>query len=155
MDFVNSKIIKGLWLDEKVGCSFSSSSRASGWLITKWKVDSVEFISSFRGEGFLGIKVFHKGLCSYIVKVYSPCDIHLKRKLSQDIILYKSKFYDGEWCLEGDFNIVVNDREIIGFGRNYRRFKMRDFADFIFNTNLIDVQCKGNLFLGIVDTADQ
>lgn len=99
LDFVNAEIIKGLWPNEEVGWSFLSSSRAFGWLITMWKIDSVEFVSSFRGEGFLGIKILHKGLYIYIFNVYYPCDTQLKRKLWQDLIHWKNKFSDGEWCL--------------------------------------------------------
>lgn len=41
---------------------------------------------------------------------------------------------------------MINERERIGFGRSCRKSEMREFTEFIFNINLIDVQCKGKSF---------
>lgn len=52
---------KSLWSNMSVGYSFSNSCGFSGGLITLWK-GIVEVVQSFKGEGFLGIKVVWKNL---------------------------------------------------------------------------------------------
>lgn len=73
------------------------------------------------------------------MNVYSPCSLQLKRKLWKDLILCKSKFSDGEWCMGGDFNVVVSERERHGHSSRGRMSEMRDFSVFILGSNLIDV----------------
>lgn len=48
---------KSFWSSEEVGYSFSNSSGRSGGLIIMWRSDKLDVISSFKGEGYLGIKV--------------------------------------------------------------------------------------------------
>ncbi|XP_058762006.1 uncharacterized protein LOC131635401 [Vicia villosa] len=146
LETVDVGIVNSLWPNEKVGLSFSGSSGASGGLITIWKEGVCEVLFSFRGEGFIGIKVIHKGLPFYIVNVYSPCTLQLKRKLWKDLLQCKSYFTDGEWCIAGDFNVVVCKRERRGSGSRSRTSEMKDFAEFILHSNLIDVQCKGKRY---------
>lgn len=63
-----------------------------------WKEGIFEVISSFKGDGFLGIKLGWKG------DVYSPCSLALKKKLWKELLKGKSKFDDNKWCMGGDFN---------------------------------------------------
>lgn len=74
--------------------------------MTIWNLNFVSVISSFRGDGFLGNKVCWKVDFYYIVNVYSPCSLSLKRDLWMSLLVLKSKFQDGEWLIRGDFNIV-------------------------------------------------
>ncbi|XP_058733490.1 uncharacterized protein LOC131605112 [Vicia villosa] len=146
LESVEEGIVKSLWPNEKVGWSFSGSSGAAGGLIIMWKEGECEVLFSFRGEGFLGIKAIHKGFPFFIVNVYSPCSLQSKRKLWKDLLQCKSDFSDGEWCIAGDFNVVVSKRERCGTGSRSRMSEMKDFAEFIRSSNLIDVQCKGKRF---------
>lgn len=77
-----------------MGWSFSRSIGASGGLIITWKEESCKVLASFKGEGFLGIKLSHKGKCYYMVNIYSSCATHQKRKLWNDLIVYKLYFSD-------------------------------------------------------------
>ncbi|XP_058784882.1 uncharacterized protein LOC131659750 [Vicia villosa] len=54
---VDHNLVKLLWNREKVGWSYSSSTGNSGGITTLWKEESVEEIFSFKGEGFLGVKL--------------------------------------------------------------------------------------------------
>lgn len=104
-------------------------------------------MSSFKGEGFLGTKLLRKGKLYYVVNFYSSYSINLKRKLWKDLLTYKSKCSDGEWCLSGDFNAIVNERERQGSDFFFcRKTEIRDFASFISATSLIDVYCKGKAY---------
>lgn len=61
-----------------------------------WKQGNLELVSSFRGEGFLGIKVFWKGNTYYVVNVYSSCDLHKKKIMWNELLRLKEAFNDGE-----------------------------------------------------------
>ncbi|XP_058733771.1 uncharacterized protein LOC131605433 [Vicia villosa] len=108
---IDSNVRKKVWeVLGKVGWSFSGSLGASDGLIILWKEGMIEVISSFRGGGFLGIKICWKGLFDYIVNVYFPCVLSLKKILWCDLLACKSNFNDGEWCMGGDLNLCSGKR---------------------------------------------
>lgn len=45
------------------------------------------------------------------------------------------------------FNAIASENERIGSSLNCRRAKMREFTDFIMDSNRIDVQCKGKAYI--------
>ena len=65
---MQEKVARSLWCNEEVGFLFSDSRGLSGGIIIFWKVDVVEVLCSFRGEGFLGVKVKWCGDTYYIAK---------------------------------------------------------------------------------------
>lgn len=111
--------------------SFAGSICSSGGLITLWKKGLFEVISIFKGGGFLGIKLICRGNCYYIVNVYSRCTLNLKKKLWNDLLVFNSKSLDGDWCLGGDFNSIVNLKKIHGSSFVSRNSEMRNFSRFI------------------------
>lgn len=56
-------------------------------------------ISSFKGDGFLGIKVIWKEDVYYIVNIYSSCDFIKKHRLWDVLLELKKTFCDGEWIM--------------------------------------------------------
>ncbi|XP_058775213.1 uncharacterized protein LOC131649469 [Vicia villosa] len=146
LEKVDQAIISSLWSFEKVGWSFTKSEGRSGGIITLWKEETVDVIMSFRGEGYLGIKVKWKEKIFYIVNVYSPCSLNLKRKLWRDLLEAKTKFSDGEWCIADDFNSVSDGSERKGRGQQMRSNEITGFAGFIEQSNLVDVPTKGKRF---------
>ncbi|XP_058741986.1 uncharacterized protein LOC131614421 [Vicia villosa] len=108
----------------------------------------MEVLVSFRGEGFLGIKVRWKDNYYYVVNIYSSCDIAKKKKIIwAELLDLKKKYNDGEWIMGGDFNAIKNSRE--RKGRAVRAISKEDelFAEFILLSDLMDVPCKGKKFL--------
>lgn len=73
-----------------------------------WRRNLIFVISSFRGNGFLGIKVSWRNSLYYIVNIYSSCFMSLKRILWRDLLDLMNKFNDGEWLLGGDFKILLH-----------------------------------------------
>lgn len=139
LEVVDLSIVRNLWANEKVGWSYSGSMDAAGGLITLWREDVCEFLASFKGDNFLVIKISIQGKFVYIIYVHSSCFIHLKRKLWHDLLDFKAKHTDGEWCVGGYFNAI-------GSKFNCRRTETRELACFILDFSLIDVQCKGKAF---------
>lgn len=52
---MSDSVAKSFWRSPEIGFSFSNSVGRSGGLITLWNKDRVLVISSFNGEGFLGV----------------------------------------------------------------------------------------------------
>ncbi|XP_058777373.1 uncharacterized protein LOC131651709 [Vicia villosa] len=145
LEVVDCATVSCFWRKVDVGWSFSKSSGASGGLIMLWKEGSFDVIHSFAGAGYLSIKLRWKGKNYYIVNVYSPCELNLKRKLWRELLSLKAKFSYGEWIMGGDFNSNKNERERKGCVVS-RRSEMRYFSSLIEESNLVDLQCKGKRY---------
>lgn len=68
----------------------------SGGLIILWNNRIMEVLFSFRGSGYLRIKVRWKDKLYYVCNVYSYCVLSLKRGLWSNLLEMQSKFSDGE-----------------------------------------------------------
>ncbi|XP_058747040.1 uncharacterized protein LOC131620033 [Vicia villosa] len=136
----------GLWSNLEVGYSFSNSIGRSGGILTLWRKDRMEVLNSFKGEGYLGIKVKWKENFYYVVNIYSSCVLQKKKELWDNLLKLKSSFSDGEWIFGGDFNASksVHERK----GRSMRDMESGSelFAKFIDNSGLVDVPSKGKKF---------
>ncbi|XP_058780272.1 uncharacterized protein LOC131653935 [Vicia villosa] len=122
LEFVDMATVRSFWNNEKVGWSFSKSIGRSGGIISLWKEDSVDVILSFKGEGFLGIKV---------------------KKLWSDLLEAKSRYTDNEWFAAGDFNSISDRSERKGCSQQFRNGEISYFVGFIEESNLVDVPTKG------------
>lgn len=138
--------VRNFWNNEKVGWSFSKSIGISGGIISLWKGDLVDFIRSFKGEGFLGIKVKWKDGFYYIVKVCSPYSLTLKRNLWNDLLEANSRYSNGEWCMDEDFNSISDRRERKGCSQQFRNSGITYFVGYLEESNLVDVPTKGKMF---------
>ncbi|XP_058746484.1 uncharacterized protein LOC131619402 [Vicia villosa] len=143
---VSVSVAGSFWGKEECGFSFSASVGMAGGLLMLWSSKTVSILASFRGEGYLGSKVEWKGGIFYIVNVYSPCSLVLKRALWSRLLALKNLHNDGEWILGGDFNAVKNQRERVGRSMRSSNVEWRDFSDFIEGSGLMDVACKGKKF---------
>lgn len=123
--------------------SFSNSLGKSGGIITLWKEDSVTVLNSFKGVGFLGIKVLWKNGIYYVFNIYSPCDLNKKIKLWKVLLDLKEKYEDEEWIIYGDFNSIKNSRERKGRSLVENIDETNAFVDFIGDCKLVDVPCIG------------
>ncbi|CAK8566094.1 unnamed protein product [Lathyrus sativus] len=135
-----------MWSKMDVDFSFSNSIGFSGGLITLWKSDKVEALNSFKGEGFLGTKVIWKGKIYYVVNVYSSCVLSKKKDLWSNLLSLMDSHKDGEWIIGGDFNAVKDRSERKGRQDGENTNEMELFGNFINDSGLIDVPCKGKKF---------
>lgn len=58
----------------------------------------------------------------------------------------KRKYGDGEWCVGGDFNFVVSNKERKFSLLVNMPYEMSLFSEFIEEVNLLDLPYKGNYF---------
>lgn len=143
---MSDMVANSFWRSSEIGFSFSNLEGRSGGLITLWKKDNMTVISSFKGVGFLGIKVIWKEDVYYIVNVYSSCDFIKKKQLWDDLLELKKFYRNGEWIMGGDFNAIKNDRERKGRAVTINNKEADLFAEFILKSDMVDVPCKGKIF---------
>ncbi|KAI5405937.1 hypothetical protein KIW84_052621 [Lathyrus oleraceus] len=145
-DEVNSGVARNIWNRAKclglTGGGSESSKWAvgrSGGILTLWKKKSFDLVSSFVGEGFLGIHVLWSGINLFLVNVYSSCFIEKKKEFWGRLVEFKSKFPEELWCVGGDFNTVRVKAERKGISNNFNLKEAEDFEDFISVMDLVDV----------------
>lgn len=95
LSYLQECIIKSFWCSSEIGYSFSNLSGMLGGIITLWKKGTVGVDSSFKGDGYLGIKILWKDISYYIVNIYSSCE------LSKKIILWSRCLMMVNGLLEG------------------------------------------------------
>ncbi|XP_058768462.1 uncharacterized protein LOC131642211 [Vicia villosa] len=139
-------VAKSFWNVKGIGFSYSNSTGRSGGLITLWKEEGLEVIMSFKGEGYIGVKVNKDNNFFYLVNVYSSCDIVKKRIMWSKLLSLKEDFNDGEWIIGGDFNAIKSREERKGRGVISNANEAIEFAEFIEKSLLVDVPCKGKKF---------
>ncbi|XP_058746549.1 uncharacterized protein LOC131619477 [Vicia villosa] len=139
-------LAKCFWNTPEVRFSFSNSSRRSGGLITLWNSNNVEFLCSFKGDGYLVTKVEWKNNNYYIVNIYSSCLLSKKKELWKELLELKEIFKDGEWIMGGVFNAIKNSRERKGRMALANLNETDIFSEFIDKFFLVDVSCKGKKF---------
>src|SRR4051812_18423957 len=138
-------LAKSFWHSSEADFSFSNSIGRSGGLLILWN-NKVEVINSFRGEGYLGIKVCWENKFYYLINVYSPCIMIKKVELWKKLLELKEAFKDGDWIVGGDFNAIKNSRERKGRGLYVNNREMELFSEFIDKSELVDIPCKGKKF---------
>ncbi|XP_058741467.1 uncharacterized protein LOC131613848 [Vicia villosa] len=145
LEVIDSVIAGSLWQNENVGWSFSKSEGRSGGLVILWRENIFDLVFSFKGTGYIGIKIWLKDSYYYICNIYSPCSFQGKKELWRDFLLLKTKYADSEWLMGGDFNATKDSRERKGncIGRS---MESNCFSSFIDKSRLIDVPSSGNKF---------
>ncbi|XP_058757308.1 uncharacterized protein LOC131630545 [Vicia villosa] len=118
----------------------------SGGLIIMWNSRNLDVVCSFRGVGYLGVKVILMERLYYICNVYSPCSLSLKCNLWNSLLVLKDRFNDGEWLIGGDFNAVKNRGERKGRTAVGNHAEWDEVSSFINDIGLLDVSCKGKKF---------
>ncbi|XP_058767480.1 uncharacterized protein LOC131641192 [Vicia villosa] len=139
-------IARSFWSCKGIGYSFSNATGRAGGLLTMWKEEALEVINSFKGEGYLGIKFRKNNNFYYLVNVYSSCILVKKRVLWQVLLELKEKFNDGEWIIGVDFNSIKDRNERKGRMVSSNSNEMDEFKDFISESLLVDIPCKGKKF---------
>ncbi|XP_058746783.1 uncharacterized protein LOC131619733 [Vicia villosa] len=146
MEDVPEAIAMSFWRSEDVNFSFMPSEGLSDGILTLWNTNTVNVLFSFRGLGFLGTKVKWKRSLYYVVNIYSPCSLALKRIMWNKLIYLKRSYTDGEWIIGGDFNAVKRREERFGRSVDSSNVERRKFMEFIDDCDLVDVPCKGKKY---------
>ncbi|XP_058741999.1 uncharacterized protein LOC131614433 [Vicia villosa] len=143
---VSDIVARSFWGNSDVDFSFSESEGRSGGIIILWKASTISVVFSFRGTGFMGIKVSWKNKFYYLVNVYAACSLSTKCNMWKELVDLKQKFRDGDWLIGGDFNAIKKRSERVGSSLYLHRSEWGEFSNFIDSCGLIDVPCKGKKF---------
>jgi hypothetical protein len=123
----------------------------SGGILSIWRASTASLVFSFTGDGFVGVSLdwgIHKKRC-FVVNIYSKCDLNSKRNLWSDLLMSKTGFGNGEWCLIGDFNAVLHRGERKGLNHSdpyVYSVELAEFREFVSRMDLIDVPVLGRKF---------
>lgn len=145
---IDIRLIWKLWGNEEVQYAVKESTGLSGGLICLWKKNSLNLISQFDGDGFIGLSCLIEGVVFHFVNIYSPCSLEGKRQLWIRILYLKSTLAQGEWCIGGDFNAVTSSSERIGVSGLSFHQESSEFNHFIEEMDLIDLPVTGKNLLG-------
>lgn len=143
----NEKMEKEMWGDREMEWTHSDSDGASGGTVILWRPNAFVPILSFKGDGYVGIKVIAEGVCINFLKVYASCNSRIRREIWRDIESRIGASRGEEWCVGGDFNTVALEDERIGLSKVFNRRDMAGFNDFIENMDLVDLPCVGKKFM--------
>lgn len=114
-------------------------------LLSIWKKDILEVISTFNGNGFLGVEAKQGDKKIYLINVYSLCSLFGKRELWKDLIRLKEEAEDGECLIGGDFNAVTSKKDRRGSSETSSAAERREFRQFIEGMELVDPPVLGKV----------
>lgn len=84
------------WDIKYVEWSANGASRTAGGLVILWKTDLLTLNYNFKGERFVGVNAYWKGLNYFLfMNVYSPRNLEGKRRLWCNLNELKRKTGDG------------------------------------------------------------
>lgn len=123
------------------------SQGASGGLATFWdKIHCTSMVLN-ANTNHLAIK-FHaieKNGEWILSNIYAPNMVSGRRKLWTDLKIFRNQHSTTNWLIMGDFNSPLNPGEKYG-GISSFSTGMEEFADFIVELNLLDVDIHGNKY---------
>ncbi|XP_043687599.1 uncharacterized protein LOC122638815 [Telopea speciosissima] len=112
-----------------------------GWDSAVFKVEEIQ-----KSSQFIHLRVITLGssLTFFCTAVYASNSVEERRELWRDVLGFASSI-SSPWMALGDFNIVRQQSEKFG-GDIVRQEAIDDFNSFIFDTGLVDLEWKGELF---------
>lgn len=146
----DSRVCLQVWGDSDFEWKAIQAENRSGGILCVWKKNLFVLESSVEGPGYLGLIGLwgnDQQRC-VIVNIYSGCSIAEKRALWSALISWRCSCHVDAWCLVGDFNAVRNADERRGSSGtlNSQRLEMREFNDFIYEMELLDLPLAGRKF---------
>ncbi|GKV12840.1 hypothetical protein SLEP1_g23934 [Rubroshorea leprosula] len=145
LSVVDRKICRTIWGSEEFDWAAKNPVGRSGGLLCLWDQKAIRKIRVLEGENFIGVEGMWlpKNTTITIINVYSPCHLTGKRALWEELKNLISG-NGGNICLVGDFNTVRRAEERTGC-RGVTS-EMREFDDFIHETELIDIPLLGRKY---------
>ncbi|GAU23240.1 hypothetical protein TSUD_172690 [Trifolium subterraneum] len=151
MEMITDSVVHSLWGSNDCGWAFLPAVGNSGGILSMWNKVKASLVFTFIGEGFVGVCLDLVGVLRkcFIVNVYAKCNLRDKRRLWGDLLMSKSGFGDGLWCVLGDFNSVRASLERRGAGQivaGGHSSEMLAFDLFLNNLGLVDLPIIGRSF---------
>ncbi|KAK2406570.1 hypothetical protein QL285_042285 [Trifolium repens] len=146
---IDKKLCYQLWGGDDVDWRSAPAIGRSGGIITMWDNKRGTFVSSFQGQGYLGVILkwgANMNKC-VIVNVYAPCLLQTKKALWVDLLVALRTYGTDLFCIIGDFNSVRNLAERKGVRAGVEGAEdTRIFNVFLENTGLVDLPLMGRKY---------
>jgi hypothetical protein len=122
---VDSKLVGRLWGSDDVGWRNAMAIGRSGGILTVWDSRKGSLVSSFQGQGYLGVCLDWgaKKVRCVVLNVYAPCFLTAKKSLWIDLLVALRVYGADHYCILGDFNSVRCREERKGSGWVVRWWK--------------------------------
>jgi hypothetical protein len=149
LEIVDKKICSELWGGDDVDWRSAPALGRSGGIITMWDKKRGSLLSSFQGQGYLGVVLMwgvNKTKC-VIINVYAPCLLHAKKALWVDLLVALHVYGTETFCILGEFNSIrsVEERKGVTGGMEGVEDR-RIFNVFLDNIGLVDLPLMGRKF---------
>ncbi|GKV02337.1 hypothetical protein SLEP1_g14790 [Rubroshorea leprosula] len=142
---IDRNTCKLVWGTEDFGWVAKDACGLSGGILCVWNSKALTMSRVIEGENFIGIEGVWgpEGVVVFILNVYSSCQLARKRVLWAEL---KNLVLDRQsnWCIARDFNVVRNEEE--KKGSRGVTIEMREFNNFIQETELVDIPLVGRKF---------
>ncbi|KAG6663989.1 hypothetical protein CIPAW_02G060000 [Carya illinoinensis] len=147
LKYVDRNIIRSLWNCTYAGWTSLPSKGASGGIIVMWDKRVVDLVEESVDEFVVAcsFKSLEDGFMWGFAGVYGPNNDN-SRKLLWDEIAGLCSWWEGPWCIGGDFNTTRFSSERSGDSNSGSA--MADFSALIFELDLIDLPLGGVTTLG-------
>jgi hypothetical protein len=148
LEEVTPAICYSLWRSEDCDWVYKPSVGNSGGILSIWRKSNATLVSSFQGDGFVGVCLNWgvENLRCIVVNVYSKCDLVAKRRLWEALVEERGSRRSGTWCVLGDFNAVCRKDERRGVNVEpsaNQLLEMYLFNNFISDMELEDLNVLG------------
>ena len=146
---IDKRKCQALWWDLEVRWEVQPASNTAGGILCVWSEETFKLQSKVIGRGFILLvgQWLKEAQQVHIVSIYSPCDIHNKRSLWEDIKQLRNSHNGGLWCILGDFNNVRNPSERLGHcQRGEGDNSIKEFNDWIEEMEVDDAPWVGRKF---------
>jgi exonuclease III len=148
MEHVTLADCERLWGSNDCGFAFKPAAGRSGGLITIWDSHVLSVSNMYEGSHFLSVEgLWGKGkLEVLVINIYAPCEANKKKDLWDELLLFLGQQRVKRWCLAGDFNSIRNEQERGSDCSSQRHAEMKQFDDFIVDSEAIDLPLIGRRF---------
>ena len=149
---IERALCQALWGDTTLSWEIYPAINSAGGLLCIWNDSMFKVERRVTGRGFILLEGMwtQEMQKTFIVNVYSPCDVVGRRALWASIRQLKQLQTGGIWCILGDFNSIRHLAERMTTSqRQGDPNSMLEFNDWISALEVEEVPCLGRKFTWI------
>lgn len=115
-EIIDNAMCQAVWGDVEVSWEMQPATNIAGGIMCMWCEKSFRLHRKVSGNGFILLvgEWISESQQVHIVTIYSPCDIHNKRLLWDNVKQLKEATPGGLWSIFGDFNSIRDPDERFG-----------------------------------------
>ena len=142
---MSKKVVRSLGSGRFLDWGAMSSQGSAGGILVCWDKRSLELLEMEVGHFSIScrLKNVEDGMVWIFIGVYGPCNRKDREAMWEELGAIRG-IWDEPWCLGGDFNVTLSQREKSRQGS--LNGAMRRFAQVVDDLDLIDLPLQGGAF---------